>query len=79
MDQFYKVGIFCFSLATIGNLWNLIQYWKIYNIGSKLTTAGNFIFNLFLIAFFYYLYSSNKISQQQPDLIKEEDMNSYVE
>lgn len=76
MNQFYKVGIFCFALGAIGNLWNLILYWVGSSFGSKLITGGNLLFNLFLIAFFIGLYKSTQIPVENK--IKDEDINTYV-
>ena len=81
IEQFYKVGILCFFLSAIGQIWSLSYNWNLLFIGNKLTAFANIFFNLFLAYFFYTLYKQTKpVNNEVPkDIINNEDIKQYTQ
>ena len=74
LDLFWKIGVVCFVLIGLGNIYSLIHYWSIMDLGEKVSKIFSTLFNFVLAYFFYWMVSKSK-----KDLDAIEDLKSNDE
>ena len=55
IQQFYNVGMICFAIIGVANLFNLIRVWGDLHPLGRISTGFSIIFNFALVFFFSYL------------------------
>lgn len=55
--KLYIIGIFCFSIIGIANLYSFFQFFAATTIANKVASMGGIIFNFAMVGLFYYLLS----------------------
>lgn len=70
-ERFYAMGILCFSLIALANLGSYFMNLRLYSVFNHVSSIASLVFNVVLVFFFYYLYSSQKIEEDTSEDIEE--------
>ena len=69
---FYKIGMWCFFIMALGNIYSLAQWWPELDWGIRVVKLAGIAFNFLLVKFFSYMKSTSQ-PQTTPN-ITDEDM-----
>jgi len=70
------MGIFCFGMMALANGFSLYLNWALLNLGGKLASCFNILFELCLVLFFNYLSNQLPPEDNTPN---QEELNKFLE
>lgn len=75
IQTFYKMGMICFLVVALGNIYSAVVYWPVLDFGVKVSKIAMICFNFLLTYFFYWMFSSSKKQEEGVgEMMKDEDM-----
>jgi len=82
MEQFYKMGIYCFLVIACANTFTMINKWSLLILSARVSSIFGILFNLGLVLFFNYLKNTlpgKQKSNQAPEDINFDEMIDNLE
>jgi len=77
LNQFYKMGIYCFLVISFANLFTLLHNWNIMIFSAKVSGLFGVIFNFCLVLFFKYLL--NGLPKEEVKAPEEVNFDEMIE
>ncbi len=75
LQTFYKMGIVCFVVVALGNIYSTVALWSVLDMGARVSKIASVCFNFLLVYFFYWMLSSNKQQEEGVgEMMEDEDM-----
>jgi len=76
-STFFKVGIVCFGIIALANLFTLFYFWQDSFIGSKISSIAGIIFDIAMLLFFNYLLNMSR--EQITEEYASDDVNEIIQ
>jgi len=79
MEQFYKMGIYCFLVIASANTFTMIIHWNNLILSSKVSSIFGIIFNFGLVLFFKYLRNTLPGKQKSDSAPKDINFDEMID
>jgi len=79
MNMFWKMGIACFLIIALANIYSTVHFWQVLDLGAKVSKIAGIFFNFLLAYFFYWMFTTNKKTEVQEMKSDEEILKLFKE
>jgi len=79
LNQFYTLGIICFSVIAVANIFTMFSHWSFLDLAGKVSSTFGVIFNIGLIFFFKYLKNTLPKTNENNEAPEDIDFDKVIE